>query len=87
MQYSNYLGELIRNQGVPNFSQTTFQTFMNVVHLEGRINGLKQAQTMTKDHPRKYELEIFRCIKKLTLLTGNLPPDQFVRTVMSRGGV
>ncbi len=87
MQYSKYLGALVRNNGVPNLSTLAFQQLMNIVHLEGQIEGVKKAKKLNQeDELYKYDMIIFNIGKSLTEITGNLPPADFVRQVMMRKG-
>lgn len=51
---------------------------MNIVHLEGRlegINSIKRKLVNTKEEHR-FDMEYFRVNKKFTELTGNLSPQE-----------
>ena len=83
MRYSNYLSSKIKESGLPRFSVGAFQKFMNVVHLEGKIEGIKNAQKNEQLEPHKYDMTIFSVSKQLTMLTGNLPPEKFIHELIS----
>ncbi|QBA63340.1 hypothetical protein [Muriicola soli] len=58
-------------------SDSQFSILMNIVHLEGRlegINSIKRKLQGTREAHR-FDMEYFRVHKKLTELTGNLPPE------------
>lgn len=50
---------------------------MNIVYLEGSIQGLKKIQD--PEMPHRYEMIIFKYQKKLADLTGNLKPHELIR--------
>ncbi len=81
MKYSKCIGGLVKDQGAPMLSQSSFAKLMNVVYLEGKINGLMKASrklSHTKE-PKLLDLPIFDVQKELTKLTGNLEPKDFIR--------
>ncbi|MBD3637219.1 MAG: hypothetical protein HUJ25_07710 [Crocinitomicaceae bacterium] len=84
MRHTKYFSEIVRNQGVPNLSQGSFQTFMNIVHLEGQIEGLKKARKIEKESPGRFDLEIFKIQDSIAELTGGLEPKELmIRLVKS----
>lgn len=85
MKYSNYLGQVIRNQGFPNLNQRAIQDYFNVIHLEGQITAYKSMKVkMQQDEQHKFELELFKLNNGVTKITGNLPPREFLRLLMNR---
>ena len=54
---------------------------MNIVFVEGVINGLDKAKQTCKGISQvyKYDITIFKENKRLTDLTGNLPPDKLLK--------
>lgn len=82
--YTKYLSGVIQNQGVPNLSQEDYKKLMNVVYLEGKLEGLKSATKMMSNtnEPRKFDLKIFDVQKQITLITGNLEPKEFIRLML-----
>ena len=78
MTYTKYFSGIINQYGRPNLTDDQFRKFMNIVHLEGRlegINSIKRKLIDTKEEHR-FDMEYFSVNKKLTELTGNLPPKE-----------
>ena len=82
MLYTKYFSILVRDQGMPNLSTSSFQKFMNVVVLEGQLEGLKKAKTLDKENPEKYGMELFKIGRQLTEITGNLEPNEFLTLLL-----
>ena len=81
MKYSKYFGSITRDKGGLNLSTAQFQRLMNIVFVEGSINGLNKAKQTYKDTNQfyRYDTIIFKENKRLTDLTGNLPPDKLLK--------
>ena len=81
MKYSKYFGLITRDKGGLNLSTEQFQRLMNIVFLEGSISGLNKAKQTYKDTNQfyRYDTIIFKENKRLTDLTGNLPPDKLLK--------
>ena len=81
MKYSKYFGSITRDKGGLNLSTEQFQRLMNIVFLEGSISGLNKAKQTYKDTNQfyRYDTIIFKENKRLTDLTGNLPPDKLLK--------
>ena len=78
MIYTKFFSQLINEYGRPNLSEAQFRKLMNIVHLEGRlegINSIKRTLEGTREAHR-FDMEYFRVNKLLIDLTGNLPPQQ-----------
>ena len=78
MKYTKYFSGLIARHGRPNLSDDQFRNFMNIVHLEGRIEGInsiKRRLEGTKEAHR-FDMEYFKVQKQLTQLTGNVSPEE-----------
>ncbi len=78
MTYTKYFSGIINQYGRPNLTDDQFRKFMNIVHLEGRlegINSIKRKLIDTKEEHR-FDMEYFSVNKRLTELTGNLPPQE-----------
>jgi hypothetical protein len=53
---------------------------MNVVFLEGKLVGLHDAKKLTGPAQlHKFDMEIFKVGKKITEITSNLDPKEFVK--------
>lgn len=83
MHYSKYFGALVRDNGLPQMGTSSFQKLMNIVSLEGTIEGLKTAKKLHVTEPNKFDMEIFRRDKRLTTLTGNVAPKELMRMLLS----
>ena len=81
MKYSKYFGTIIRDKGNLNLSTAQFQRLMNIVFVEGVINGLNKAKQTYKDTNQfyRYDTIIFKESRKLSELTGNLEPDKLLK--------
>ncbi len=78
MLYTKYFSGIIRQYGRPNLSDEQFRKFMNIVHLEGRIAGINTIKRALQDthEAHRFDVEHYNVSKKLTELTGNLPPEK-----------
>ena len=81
MKYSKYFGLITRDKGGLNLSTAQFQRLMNIVFVEGSISGLNRAKETYKETNQyfRYDIIIFKENKRLTDLTGNLPPDKLLK--------
>jgi hypothetical protein len=81
MKYSKYFGLITRDKGGLNLSTAQFQRLMNIVFVEGSIDGLNKAKQTYKDTNQfyRYDTIIFKENKRLTDLTGNLPPELLIK--------
>ncbi len=78
MKYTKYFSGIINQYGRPNLTDDQFRKFMNIVHLEGRLEGIdsiKRSLEGSKEANR-FDMEYYRVNRKLTDLTGNLPPQE-----------
>ena len=78
MKYTKYFSGIINEYGAPNLTEEQFRKFMNIVHLEGKLEGIDTIRRILKDakEEHRFDLEYFNVNKKLTDLTGNLPPKE-----------
>ena len=81
MKYSKYFGLITRDKGSLNLSTAQFQRLMNIVFVEGSIDGLNKAKQTYKDTNQfyRYDTIIFKESRKLSELTGNLDPDKLLK--------
>lgn len=49
MIYTQHLSKILQSSGVPHFSIKGFQTMMNIVHLEAKIQELSNLEQTKKD--------------------------------------
>lgn len=83
MRYSKYFGQIVKDQGTPYLSESSFQKMMNIVFLEGKVEGLKKARKLEKESPGKFDMPIFSLGKQLTDLTGNIEPKELLKILIT----
>jgi hypothetical protein len=81
MKYSKYFSEVTKENGVPNVSQNQFQRMMNIVCVEGKIEGMRILKETYKDTPEynRFDLLIFKYEKQLADLTGHLSTHDLLK--------
>jgi hypothetical protein len=75
--YTKYFAGILNENGPFQISSSQWKRVMNIVFLEGSIQGLTNAQD--PQMPHKHEVVIFKYQKKLADLTGNLKPEELIR--------
>ena len=85
MQYTKYFSFLVKENGQPQMSSEAFRKIMNIVYLEGVINGLNKSKEANKgtDLYYRFDLTIFREQKKIAKLTDNSNPIDFITKILS----
>ena len=85
MQYTRYFSILTKDNGQTNLNTEQFRRMMNIVSVEGIIQGMTRIKEKYKDtqYYYKYDLDIFKHRRVLTELTGNLNPNDLIKE-MSR---
>ncbi len=78
MKYTKYFSGIINQYGRPNLTDDQFRKFMNIVHLEGRLEGINSIKRKLEDtkEEHRFDMEYFGVNKRLTELTGNIPPQE-----------
>ena len=79
MIYANYFSSVTKDNGQPNLSADQFRRMMNIVYIEGVINGIKRIKKKETGQFFKYDVLIFKHDSVLTELTGNLRPNALLR--------
>lgn len=79
MLYTNYFSSVVKQQGPPNLNPDQYRRMMNIVFVEGMIQGIKKIKEKEMSALFKYDMMIFRHQKTLTGLTGNLHPKELIR--------
>ena len=84
MQYTKHFSFIVKENGQPQLSSDQFRRMMNIVYLEGVVNGLRKVKEANKntDQFYKYDMLIFKEEKRLTELTGNLKPDELINEMI-----
>jgi hypothetical protein len=80
MQYTKYFSILTKENGQPNLNTEQFRRMMNIVSIEGIVNGMNRIKEKYKDtqYYYKYDLDIFKHQRVLTDLNGNLKPSNLL---------
>lgn len=74
MLYSNYFSSVTKDNGPPNLSTDQYRRMMNIIYIEGVINGIKRIKEKEKGQLFKYDVIIYKHVAVLKDLTGNLKP-------------
>lgn len=59
MKYTRYIAIVFKTNGVPNLSDHGFATIMNIIHLEGAVEGVKKLQRNEKVDSERYKYNIW----------------------------
>lgn len=78
MNYARYFAAITKNNGQPNLSTDQFRRMMNIVYLEGVIDGIRKIKKKSTEEPYKYDMLIFEQETVLKNLTCNLEPKQLL---------
>ena len=79
MIYANYFSAVTKDNGQPNLNPDQFRRMMNIVYIEGVINGIKRIKEKETGQYFKYDVLIFKHDSVLNELTGNLKPNLLLR--------
>lgn len=79
-RYSLYFGEVLRQNGIPNFSISQFQRMMNIVFLEGKLAAQDDFLKCTtgKDGQRDFNRLKFRNEQQMEALTRGKSPQKLL---------
>jgi len=81
MKYSKYFGSVTKDEGQPNLNAEQFRRMMNIVSVEGVIQGLNIIKEKFKNTTAyyKFDVDISKHQRVLTDLNGNLSPDELTK--------
>lgn len=81
MIYTQHLSKLLQSSGVPHFSIKGFQTIMNIVHLEAKIQELSNLEQTKKNLPMVglFTFEKNNHTRTLKSLTQDKQPMELMR--------
>ena len=82
MNYANYFSTITKDNGQPNLSPDQFRRMMNIIYIEGVIQGIKRIKKKETAQSFKYDILIFKHDSVLTELTGNLKPLELMREMV-----
>ena len=91
MVYSRYFKAIIREGGIRSLEPNTISQIMNIIHLEGKLEGMNLLKEKMKDsaEPYKFDFDILKVKSQLSSITGGLQPKELLRRFyqQSRGEV
>lgn len=83
MQYSKYIGAIIRDHGVLQLNASQHRRLLNISSLEGRIHSvLTLKDELVGREKHKYDMWLYKLNKQLTELTGNLTPQKLLEEMI-----
>ncbi len=84
MVYSKYFGEQANKNGVPKYDLLQHQQIMNIVSLEGILEGVKKARRLPISPEANDALRVlqFECDINLAKLTRNIQPEKLFDIIM-----
>jgi len=88
MIYSRYFKAIIREGGIRSLEPNTLAQIMNIIHLEGKLEGMNILKEKMKDsaEPYKFDFDILKVKAQLSSITGDLPPKELLRRFYEAGG-
>ena len=78
MIYSNYFSSATKQNGPPNLNAEQFRRMMNIVFIEGILQGVARVKSQEKEEEHRYDLLIYSQNNKLAGLTRNLKPEELM---------
>lgn len=81
MIYTKYFSGFTKQNGQPNLNPEQFRRLMNIIFVEGSIQGMNQIKGDFKN-----EILLFKQDAVLTDLTGSLTPQELVREMYLLSG-
>jgi len=84
MRYTKYFTGVLKNQGVPNLNVEQYARLMNIVSLEGGLQGLQdlKASILSQEEKYKYDIRIYRISNKLKGLTLDVLPKELMQNMI-----
>lgn len=83
MKYTKYFATITKNEGRLNVGTYQFQRMMNIIHIEGVIEGMNKIKaTLNENEAYKYDMMIFKQNMQLSNLTGNLEPKLLLQEMI-----
>ncbi len=83
MVYTNYFASKVNNEGVPKIGVMQFKKMMNIIFLEGKIEGIYQEHRKNTEAPNT-NIDAYELSQQIKELTGGLSPkDLYIQ--MYRG--
>ncbi len=82
MKYTKFFSGYVNTQGSPNLEHDKFKQMMNLIHLEGQIEGINQIIEKFKntDNPQKYEFVKIGINQKIIQVSKNLSPEELLQS-------
>ena len=82
MKYTKYFAGYINSLGSPNLEPDQFKQLMNLIHLEGQIEGVNRTIEKFKnvDNPQKYGLIKVDIQRKIDEVSKGLAPAELLKS-------
>ena len=86
MIYSRYFKAIIREGGIRSLEPNIIAQIMNIIHLEGKLEGMNVLKEKMKDsaEPYKFDFDILKVKSQLSSITGDLQPKELLRRFYER---
>jgi len=83
MKHTRYFADTTKDQGRLNVDTSQFQRMMNIIHIEGVIEGMNKIKAkLNENEAYKYDMMIFKQNMQLSNLTGNLEPKLLLQEMI-----
>ena len=81
MKYSKYFGYMARGNGKPNLNNEQFRRMMNIISVEGIIQGISKIKEKYNNPSEyyKYDIDILKHQTLLNNITNNLIPEDLFK--------
>ena len=81
MIYSRYFKAIIREGGIRSLEPNILAQIMNIIHLEGKLEGMNVLKEKMKDsaEPYKFDFDILKVKSQLSSITNDLQPKELLR--------
>ena len=81
MIYSRYFKAIIREGGIRSLEPNILAQIMNIIHLEGKLEGMNVLKEKMKDsaEPYKFDFAILKVKSQLSSITNDLQPKELLR--------
>ena len=87
MVYSRYFKAIIREGGIRSLEPNILAQIMNIIHLEGKLDGMNLLKEKMKEsaEPYKFDFDILTVKSQLSSITGDLQPKELLRRFYEAG--
>jgi hypothetical protein len=87
MKYTNYFSAKIGSDGIPHLDVKQFKVMMNIVFLEGKIDGIKyKAGKSTDELKPEKDIDVYDFQERLKILTNGIAPQALLNKLVVLSG-